>query len=176
MKALIIENEYDIPEELREFLKDNPDLFSSVDEQIACRHRPLQDLGRHIAEADAIIVMSTFMYTDQLEQMVQAFAKGPFSGKDFKFYIYRFMNHLNGWNIKRADGSYKDDDMFTWIEIFMANMKSLIMQQEVYSIEDGYGFSQATPVRVLYSKELDFYYLTNTDPQEEYEQFKKLNP
>lgn len=36
MKGLIIENEYYVDERIEAFLKDYPDLFESIDEQLFC--------------------------------------------------------------------------------------------------------------------------------------------
>ncbi len=39
MKAIIIENEYTVDESILAFLKDNPNLFESVQEELYCLHR-----------------------------------------------------------------------------------------------------------------------------------------
>jgi len=103
MKALIIENEYDVDSSIRAFLKDNPSLFESVNEQTFCKHREMMDLARFIHEADAIIIATTWMYKDQVIEYLDFSDKkkedirGPFTvdGDPFfqpltRIFMYRF--------------------------------------------------------------------------------------
>lgn len=62
MKAIIIENEYEVDESIQAFLKDNPSLFSEVQEELYCLHRDVRGLIPEILNNDAIITASTWMY------------------------------------------------------------------------------------------------------------------
>jgi len=96
MKALVIENEHTVDESIQAFLKDNPKLFSSVNEQTFCNQRSLSDLQRFIAEADAIVIASTFGSNEkaQVEEYVDAFTG---SARKMKFFIHSFIRELNSW-------------------------------------------------------------------------------
>ena len=133
-KAIIIENDYEIDNMLRGFLKDNPNLFTEVDEQCACKHRPIEDISQYIPAADSIVICSTFMERRQFQQYVEAFATDVF-GKPFKFYIKGFTDELNNWSKTRDDGSYKDDFLWNNLNKMMQYIKLLIKTQEVFSIE-----------------------------------------
>lgn len=97
MKALIIENEYEVDERIQAFLKDNPSLFESVQEELYCLHRSHEGLFQEIMKNDAILVASTWMYKDQLETFLEAF-NNPQLTKTFHFYIFDILRTLNEWN------------------------------------------------------------------------------
>lgn len=97
MKAIIIENEYDVDERIQAFLKDNPSLFESVQEELYCLHRSPEGLFQEVMKNDAIIVASTWMYKDQLETFLKAF-NNPQLTKTFSFYISDVLRTLNEWN------------------------------------------------------------------------------
>lgn len=97
MKAIIIENEYTLDERIEAFLKDNPNLFESVQEELYCLHRSPEGLFQEIMKNDAIIVASTWMYKDQLETFLEAF-NNPQLTKTFNFYISDVLMTLNDWN------------------------------------------------------------------------------
>ena len=97
MRALIIENQWDVDNDIKAFLKDHADMFTSVREELYCAHRHLEEFVPMIMESDAIIVASTFMDKDQLEDYVDAFLDGPFKDLPMKFYICNFVYHLTKW-------------------------------------------------------------------------------
>lgn len=194
MKGLIIENEYFVPAELEGFIKDNPELFPNgidvdVDVKTSCLHRKMEDIARFIPDADAIIVMSTFMYKDQLENYVAAFASGKFGKK--KFYCYRFEANANEFLLTNSKYLYMD------LPALKENLKKLFLDHEVYDIvkDDesetvihdefwdgasmminlGSGARDRKPykaVRLLYHPELNIVYHEGTDPKETYEDRK----
>lgn len=127
MKALVIENEWEVPGEIRGFVKDNPQLFQEdeVNYQTSCRTRAPASLAKDIMEAEAIIVMSTFLYKDQLEEFVKAFAGGALGKK--KFYIYSVMPKLYDWCTEK---SYMNN--FEGKQQFIANLAAMVSLQEVY--------------------------------------------
>ena len=137
MKALIIENEYEVDLQIQAFVKDHSDLFSEVEEHIASLHCDLEDIVPYILESDAILVASTWQYKDQLIEFTKAFASGKLGEK--KFYITRFCRDLNRWNEKDEFGFYKRN--YIWpqtLEEIMPMFVKLIQEQEVYSIESDY--------------------------------------
>jgi hypothetical protein len=97
MKAIIIENEYNVDERIEAFLKDNPSLFESVQEELYCLHRSPEELFQEIMKNDAIIVASTWVYKDQLETFLKSF-NNPQLTKTFHFYISDILRTLNEWN------------------------------------------------------------------------------
>lgn len=97
MKAIIIENEYEVDERIQAFLKDNSLLFESIQEELYCLHRSPEGLFQEIMKNDAIIVASTWMYKDQLEQFLIGF-NNPQLTKTFNFYISDVLRTLNEWN------------------------------------------------------------------------------
>lgn len=138
LKALIIENEFTIPKELKGFIKDNKQLFGTVMEEVACLHRPLEDIARFIIKADAILASSTWMYKDQLEMFVEAFVTQKF-GKPYKFYLHPgFCDQLNKWNKKTNTGQYEYYCYFDNCAKFVASIKKLVQEQEVYDIKPDY--------------------------------------
>ncbi len=96
MKAIIIENEYEVENCIKALLKDNPDLFESVQEELYCLHRPAESLLPEVLKNDAIIVASTWMYKDQVEEFIDGFLKPEFP-KKMKIFLHYFTNELNSW-------------------------------------------------------------------------------
>lgn len=96
MKALIIENEYELDESIQAFLKDFPDLFEEVQEELFCLQRGKEELLPYILESDAIIVASTWMYKGQLEEFIDAFLDKRFP-KKISFFIHNFVHSVNEW-------------------------------------------------------------------------------
>lgn len=129
MKAIIIENEYYIPKFLQGFIKDNPDLFESVDEQIGCLHRSTDDLVQYILAADAVIVESTWMYIDQLEEFTDVFTSGKL-GKPYRFYIKWFTRALNDWISEEKFSNFSDK------EKFISQIKGLIKDKLIYDLHE----------------------------------------
>ena len=129
MKAVIIENQFQIPEEVLRFINANPGLFSEVNEQIACSHRPFEDIARFVIDADALILKSSFMNKPQLEKFVEAFANGVFSKKEYKFFIYDSLAQFNNW-IKNGHENFKDSDKFN------ESLIKLITEREVYWFDE----------------------------------------
>lgn len=95
MKAIIIENEYEVDVNVQHFLQDYPDLFESVDEQLYCLHRSEEELIKRVMAADAIVVASTWMYKDQLEDFLDGFLTEGFPPK--KVFAYWISKTLNEW-------------------------------------------------------------------------------
>lgn len=177
MRTVIIENEYDVPEELQAFIDENPDTLGEIDLQIGARYRPVEDLAQYILQADAVALSSTFLYKDQLENFVKAFAVGPLSHRPLKFYVYSVTYRMNEWNEKREDGSYLNEFQFDDMDTFINNLKRLLQVHEVYSIEEDYQLPQDQPgfsyfggattrarlkaFRVSYIPERDLFYSEN---------------
>ena len=95
MKGLIIENEYNVDITVSAFLKDNPTLFESIQEELYCLHRNTEELAQYVLDNDAIIIYSTFMYKDQLHDFLDAFLQPNFPKKEI--FVYNILYHLNDW-------------------------------------------------------------------------------
>lgn len=96
MKAIIIENEYTVDESILAFLKDNPNLFESVQEELYCLYRDTKSLVPEILKNDSIIAASTWMYKDQLEEFLDGFLSKGFP--TMNIFAHRICNTLNEWN------------------------------------------------------------------------------
>jgi hypothetical protein len=128
MKALIIENDYTIPGELKGFIKDY-DKFTTIREEVACKHRKLEDLARFLPEAEVLIIMSTFLDKYQLEEFVKALSSEVFGKK--KYFIDNLTYHLNNWLDDKNSHLYFDD-----FEYFINAVKNMVANQEVYEITE----------------------------------------
>lgn len=94
MKAIIIENELMLDDNISKFLEHNPNLFSEIQEELYCLHRSSSDLVEEILKNDAIIVASTWMYKDQLEEYLMGFQHIP----PKKIFVHNVLYTLNEWN------------------------------------------------------------------------------
>lgn len=101
MKALIIENEWEVDYSIQAFLKDNPKLFKSVQEELFCIKRPTEQFLPFILNNDAIIVASTWMYKDQLLEFVDGMLNPKFPPK--KIFAHWILNTLNRWKHGNMD-------------------------------------------------------------------------
>jgi hypothetical protein len=71
VKGLIIENDWNIPGQLKGLLKDNPQVFQNVQEAVNARHWPDAVTNALVSDVNTVIVSSTFIYKDQLEDSVR---------------------------------------------------------------------------------------------------------
>jgi hypothetical protein len=140
LKALIIENEYVIPQEIKDFLKANRCLFTEVDVQLGALHRTLKDLSTFMEKADAIIAYSTFVYMDQLEMLTLYFEEQRKAGKVYKFYVHNIIYYLKRWRREYGENSR-----------LVAAMINLVVKSEVYD------FLEDKVSRINYSPEDGFF-------------------
>lgn len=162
MKALIIENEWEVDTYVQAFLKDNPTLFESVQEELHCLSRGPEELVQYVLANDAIIVASTFMYKDQLEDFLDAFLDPKFPVK--KLFVHWITSTLNKWKL----GWTQEKDLF-------AKVKQLVKKgciiydfgednEKSYDIQDDLGFYKGSSRaitgywEVYYSEEHDLFY------------------
>jgi len=130
MNAIILENEYQIDSNVLALLKSNPTLFTSVKEYICCKNRTLDELKQPILDCDAIVLASTFMYLDQLNEFLDAFLNPNFPPK--AIYVNDITGQLNMWK-------YSDSDLFKEEEIFDKVRKLLAKGFKLYCNYDGMG-------------------------------------
>lgn len=179
MKGLVIENEFTVDESVQAFLKDNPTLFTEVDEQLYCLQRGLEEMKHYILENDAIIVASTFMYKDQLEDYLDAFLNPKFP-KKMTFYIHGLIRKLNGW---KYDSIWSDEkELFEKVKQLMENGHKIYEFGEDYDakeVVDDLNFSHKersrhmyTEQTVKYSKEHDLFYTGKYDLKDLIKEFK----
>jgi hypothetical protein len=169
MKALIIENEFDVDHSIKAFLKDNPKLFSEVEEQIFCKDRPAEDLKSSILKADAIIVASTWMYKDQLEEYLNSFLHPKFP-KKLKFFIHSFTRTINEWG--HGYEFWNEKDLFAKIKQLRSKGHKLYDffedPRKKHNIIDDLNLSHSDHKRakyvykpMIYSAENDLFYLNH---------------
>lgn len=133
MKGLIIENEYRVDAEVLKFLKDNPTLFTEVTELICCLKRENSDIISEVLTHDAIIVASTFMYKDQLNDFLDMFLNPSFPVKTI--FINDIVSKLNNWK-------YCDDQLSQEPEIFEKVRLLLAKGTTIYNYFDGKGMKK----------------------------------
>lgn len=170
MKAIIIENELSVDINIEAFLKDNPNLFESVQEELYCLNRSTEGLFEEIMQNDAIIAASTWMYKDQLLEFLLAF-DNPQLTKKFKFFIHDILRSIEEWN-----------DMELWTrepEIIKIIISLLNKGFEIYDFKEDWNSSlirddlnifgqknknrfMYTYNRVLYNSDLNKFYLNDT--------------
>jgi hypothetical protein len=145
-KVIIIENERDIVGSLKGFLKDNPDLFSETTLVSQARHRP-EAVGEKLKEGyNAIMVSSTFIYKDQLEDNVKLF-----SDLNLTFFVEHAVSSLNGLlstflGVPETYGSFKNYDTFIktvigWVEkgLVYSIVQDLYQSERIF--DEFHGFS-----------------------------------
>ncbi len=95
MKALIIENEYDVDTAIKGFLADHPTLFESVAKETSSLNYDVADLLPEIMKVDTIIIATTFVYKAQVIEYIEAFLKIP--DKKYNFFVHRCIIKFNDW-------------------------------------------------------------------------------
>lgn len=129
MKVLIIENQYELDESLQAFLKDNPDLFESVNEQTFCAQRPMRDLMQYIPEADTIMIATTFMESNQIMEYIEAFCAMSPEAPRYNFFVHRFVNTINDWGTK-------DSCQYNGLDMRAGVIQLLQKGHKLYNFED----------------------------------------
>jgi hypothetical protein len=178
LKGIAIENDFDIPGSLKGFIKDNPDLFEGEVSIVShARHRPESILMALQKGANAIIVSSTFMYKDQLEDSVNLFNK---SDIPFTFFIEMGVQMLNKFlesrNGKPTAYGFQDYDAFiqivkTWVKqgLVFDIGHDVFAKDTIFDEYHGYEFDigvkrKRTPwiaEKVFYSEKYNLFYGEN---------------
>lgn len=124
MKTLIIENQYQKDPEIDGLIKDHPDLFSDVTVITGALHRPPEQLIEEVKTHDALIISSTFMYKDQLEDMTELLTQ--IEPKDI--YVRNLSNKIIEWT---------DEDRHIHFHTgFMDDLESCINKHRVFSFKE----------------------------------------
>lgn len=126
MKALIIENQYQKDPEIDGLIKDHPDLFSDVKVITGSIHRKPEELFAEVRMHDALIISSTFMHKDQLEDMAELLA--GIANK--KIFVRNLDSKIEEWTDENAILHFADHGGF------LENIKDCIDRHEVYSFEE----------------------------------------
>jgi hypothetical protein len=174
MKAVVIENEYDVDNAVKAFVKDNPELFTEVKEFTFAQHRQ-EEIVETVLKSDAIIVATTFMYKDQVEDYLDAFLKPEFPLKTI--YVHTLLYRLNEW--KRGWGEEKalfdkikqvlkkgfkiydfreDPDGKQDIMDGLNKLQSLFISEDEQNL---HGRAKMIPFELKYSDEHDLFYIEN---------------
>lgn len=148
MKAIIIENELMLDEHISKFLEENPNLFTEIQEELYCLHRNQYDLVEEILKNDAIIVASTWMYKDQLEEYLEGFQYIPAK----KIFAHDILNTLNEWN---GNG----DLYFKELELIKLILKLIENGFEIFSFYKDYDVKPFiyTYKQIKYNKEQNIF-------------------
>lgn len=142
MKALVIENQYEVDLEIETFIDDS-DLFESVKYAIGSSHRNPKELVEYLEERDALVAASTFMDKDQLEEIAELIAK--LEGK--KIFLHRFEDKLSEW--LKEERTYR---FYDWAR-FKINLKHIFERNEVYSFEEDW---EDQTIQDKYWERMDF--------------------
>jgi hypothetical protein len=157
MKAIIIENERYIPNDLEMFLKQNPNLFESVKELTYARHRPEVISEAFKEQVDAVIVVSsTFVHKDQLENAVELL-----SHFNTQFYLVDAVNTLNDLT-KTFLGKPENAYAFKNYPLVLERIKNWVKDGKVHTIIQNLGSGQQPDPwiteKVLFSEKHKLFY------------------
>lgn len=97
MKSLIIENQWEIPDTLQEFIDQNPDKVGEVSEIINALSMDLADVGAAISGVDMLLMETTFYYKEQLESILHALYAGQFGPRIKKVACVNLLDKLDRW-------------------------------------------------------------------------------
>lgn len=166
-KVLIIENEYDLDNSIQAFLKDNPGLFESVNQQTFCLNRKVEDLFRFVPEVDTIMIATTFMYKDQVISYCKKFLSLPNETEyKFNFFVFRCCRTFNEWKSKTESWQEEKELRELIIELLARGHKIYDYHEDhdkPSDIDDGLNYpiqfrSPYTYHELSYSYEHDVFY------------------
>jgi len=125
LKGIVVENEFELPLEVKYFTEDFAELFEKVHVEYNCLHRDVKgSFANFISQFDAIIASSTFFYREQLEDFADLFSK---SEKKYSFFLYNFDFSLE--KMLRSDSSYTFRDH----EKLKENIAIIFQKHKVYT-------------------------------------------
>lgn len=163
MKVLIIENEYDLDNSIKAFLKDVPDVFESVDIQLFSLNRSVGGMFELIKKVDTILIATTFMYKDQVIEYIDAFLKLP-EGIHYNFFVHSACFSFN--DMKRAS-SWETEKIELREKVIMLMDKGHTIYDFAedgntpFDIEDDYTYPSTKRHKYRYDK-LEYDHETNT--------------
>lgn len=152
MKALIIENEYQVDKKVVEFLSVNPNLFTETKKLICCLSRTSEEMLPYLIAYDAYITASTFMYKDQLTEMLTAFVSPKFPTKTI--FINDVVHTINNWK-HDEDIDQREVDLFELVKQLLTKGTKVYTYFEVFR-SDKPNYSE-----VLYDQTNDVFYSDN---------------
>jgi len=143
MKIVLIENEYEIPEKVLDLQKKNP-LFSNIEYEVGCLSRSMSSIFPTIQECDGILCISTWMYTQQLEEYDKAFSSGVLK-EGYSIFVFNLLGALETWEETKVN--------FIDYETFSKNVHVLCEKYNLYDVCR----NEFTVTKVIYNKELNKY-------------------
>jgi hypothetical protein len=159
MKAVVIENDYNMPLRLRQWLDyRQKDLFEEVVLEIGCDRRPLEDLVTFLPQYDAVLIDSTFINKHQVEMLLISFAKGSLRLKPYKFYIAWGDKYLNDW----LHNAY-DKREFVDSNLVKECLIEMFKEHEIWTVP-----LQGEEKQLHYSETWNVVYIEGEDPQTVY--------
>lgn len=178
IKGLVIENDYTPDGSVRGLLKDHPELLADVKIVSYAKHRQQEIIQDLSGDRNTIIVASTFMYKDQLEDLT-TFIRGL--NKDVYCFVQYAESKMNDWLYEPSWNISAFSDYFKFIE----NIKALVAKGLVFEIDEDdnspitlhddchglYGVYEDrdrkpwTLRQILYSDEHEVFHCDNNDPE-----------
>ena len=96
MKTVIIENQWELEEDMVSLLKQEAELFKDATEHLHAIQRH-NETNQQIAQHDALLICTFFYHKEQLENLVSAFYQKKFGDKVYKVYARGLLHHLDEW-------------------------------------------------------------------------------
>jgi hypothetical protein len=134
LKGLIIENDWHAPSCVLGLIKDNPELFKDVITIGQARHYPDEVAEALKGDINTIIVSSTFIYFEQLEDSVKLFQS---INKPLYFIIEHANQKLNEW-VSTRYGRVESEHNFDDYKTFITAVKSWVTEGRVFDLTKDY--------------------------------------
>jgi len=96
MKTLIVENQWELEEDMVTLLAQEPELFAGVTKHLHAIQLP-EETNKLIAQHDALLICTYFFHKRQLERLVSAFYAKAFGDKVYKVYARGLLGFMDTW-------------------------------------------------------------------------------
>jgi hypothetical protein len=134
LKGLIIENDFTPDPSIRALIKDNQEIFNDVITESHARFHPDNVRAALKGDVNTILVSSTFMYKDQLEDIVTFIES---LNKPFFFIIEHAAAKMNSW-IESSGSWIRNKSSFENYDGFIATIKKWVAEGRVFEIAKDY--------------------------------------
>lgn len=129
MKALILENDFEIEREVKNFISKHTGLFSQTEEFTNLLSWSPEQLSSEILEFDAIIIKSTWCYSQQVEEFVKLLALHPeISKHPLNIYVFDLRESIEFFQTK-SKRVY-----FVNYEEFFENLKIVFTLHKLFDV------------------------------------------
>lgn len=131
MKALVLENDFQIENCIKAFLKDKPGLFKEVEEFVCLNEFDSEDVVKRLITTDAVLLSSTFINIPQLTFFTKVLNGPLFKNKKLNIYVWDLERHLSNW-LKNESISI----CFTDYEGFINDLIRLFENHYIYTLKE----------------------------------------